>query len=141
MTMLDNHTADAVGAQVERGVRRPRTNRNPEQRVRAALKRVSRDKYLTAVEVATLCGRFLNCALRQYDGFGSFSFSRCMPRPCDVFGMLRGQPPCQPYDDGRGILLDRLDAICKRKNRGAAAEFEILRFQLRVGAYKWTRPN
>jgi hypothetical protein len=64
-----------------------------------------------------------------------------MPPGVDIFGMLRGKPPCNILDDNRGPLLLRLRLISKRKNRGAAMEFEILKYQLRLGAYKWTRIN
>lgn len=139
-----NPAADA--GPVERKVMRPLSGRDLEKRVATALARLSRDRYMTAAECILACRNLANCALEQATKrHGSYwisvSWRRCMPPFVDHFGMLRGKAPCTTYEDGRGLLFTRLRQICERKHRGAAAEFEILRYQLKIGAYKWTQRN
>jgi hypothetical protein len=147
MTLLDEATdAPAVGARLDGRVMRPTTGRELEKRVEAALVRLSRDRYMTCIECIVACRKLADCALKQAAKrhgayWCSVTWRRCMPPGVEHFGMLRGKPPCTILDDGRGRLLERLRTICQKEKRGAAAEFEILRYQLKLGAYKWTRTN
>jgi len=108
-----------------------------ELRIERAMVRLSRERYLSQLEVTATVRRLADCAQKKCEGRVRAKY--CLPPGTEFYGMLMGKPPCNPLADGAGFLLTNLNRICKRKNRKARAEMEILRFHLKEGDYKWLK--
>lgn len=106
--------------------------------MRAALARLSRDRWLSPLEVLRLSVKFAGLA---GSGNPSWTASRALPDMVQAVGMLRGEALCNQWDSGRGVLAERLQILSKRKDGLALCELEALSFVLKQGRYKWTRTN
>jgi hypothetical protein len=105
-----------------------------ERRIERAMVRLSRDRYLSHMEVTATVRRLADCAQKKCEG--RIRARYCLPPGTEFYGMLRGKPPCNPLYQGSGLLMSNLKRICRHKNRKARAEMEILRFHLKEGDYK-----
>ncbi len=111
------------------------SNREMEERIHRAIVRISRERYLPCIEMMATIRKLVDCGQRKC--YGRIIFRRCMPPGVEGLGIFQGEPPYYPYVDKNGyILMERLKRICPSKKRGARAELEILKFKLKVGAYK-----
>jgi hypothetical protein len=80
--------------------------------------------------------------LMRCAGGTAADYHGALPRHWYSGGLIRGHPPwgdyCAPaIARGAGALCQRLLAISKKRNRKAEAEFEILKYTLKLGEYKW----
>ena len=110
----------------------------PGPRMRRVMARLSRDRWLPTSEIEAL-------ALRLAWKFGSgnpyATVKAWLPEMALYVGMLRGDAVCDRFHPRRGLLIERLRKIEKRKDMLALGELEVLNFVLKNGAYQWTRTN
>lgn len=136
----------AVGAPLQRRVMPPPaaymhpaqlryTPNAPGPRMRRVMARLSRDRWLPPSEVEGLA---LRLAWKFGSGNPHATVKAWLPEMAPHVGMLRGDAVCDQFQPGRGLLIERLRKIEKRKDRLALGELEVLHFVLKKGAYKWT---
>ena len=103
----------------------------PKERVALAIVRLSRDRWLSPLEIKGLEARFFTA-----DGRGTWSggtwrslgYSNIWSE-CRAIGMLRGRPPVFCGDPGYGDLVEVLGA--RKKWKPLQAEMCILNFKLK----------
>lgn len=124
-----NESAASV-APVERRVMQP------SERVRRALARLSRDRWLSGAEVSVLVASLCRCTgVRNPWVIERF----CVDRGAIGIGLIRGELPVSfGHPEFRQTLL-KLNRAAARKDRGARPELLILQTQLsNLVRYGWT---
>lgn len=114
----------------------PRKPSIPVLKIKAILKRLSRERYLWPEE----CRDIAHSIAYKY---GSGNTDATIKAACDgsifIQGMLRGMPACgDPLSNGRGIFFTQLKKIrSKKTKRPLEVELEILKHELKLGVYKY----
>lgn len=131
MTMdADAAMRSAVGAPLQRRVMQP------SERVRRALARLSRDRWLSGEEVSALVASLCRCTgVRNPWVIERF----CVEPGAIGIGLIRGALPVSlGHPEYRQTLL-KLNRAAARKDRGARPELLILQAQLsNLVRYGWT---
>ncbi len=97
-------------------------------RVRRALTRLSRDRWLSGREVRDIAIRLARCC----SGNPAWTADHSYPMPCSVIGMLRGMPPAWTLDDDYRDFVHALrDLKCRKPFDG---ELLILKLTLKRNA-------
>jgi len=131
----------ADAGQLVRGVRRPAKKQRvvyriqpPANRVRRALARLSRDKWLAPTECIDLAQRLAACCSAN----SSWTADAAVPDACLVIGMLRGMPPAFPWDHDYPKFMAALRGL--KPQQSAKAELLILKLQLERNS-RWKQLN
>lgn len=103
-------------------LRRPNRSWRPVDRVRTALERISRDRFLDGEQVSTIAESLAACCSDNPRWTAKSAYAAC----CEAVGMLRGKPPAHPFEPEYG---DYLKALHHRKP--ANAELAILQIILK----------
>lgn len=106
----------------------------PVDRVRAAMRRLSRDRWLAPDECVNISMRLAECC----SGQPSWTAQSAVWGACIAIGMLRGTAPAMPWDSDYGRFVAALHGL-KRDDR-AKAELLILKLQLERMT-KWKQTN
>lgn len=106
-------------------LKRPNRSWRGVERVRAALKRLSRDRWLSPDEV-----RKKALALAWYcSGRPHRTVDYALPAECNVIGMLRGEPPAYRLEDDYMDFFKALHGL--KRDSGAKAELIILNLTIK----------
>ena len=100
----------------------PSRFQKPSYRVWAAMKRLSRDRWLSPSEVETI-GMAL--ARRASPGRPHWVLKAAIADECDVVGMIDGKPPAYTFEPHYGEVLKAAKKI--KATRVAHAEIEFLK--------------
>lgn len=104
---------------------RPNRSWKAVDRVRAALKRISRDKWLSPQEVCDTAARLaVHCS-----GNPTWTADRAVPGECTVIGMLKGEPPAWRWEDDYKTFFKALHGL--NRDSGAKAELIILNLTIK----------
>ena len=106
-------------------LRTPNRSWRPVLRVRAALTRLSRDKWLSPTDVRNAAIRLaLHCSNNP-----TWTADRATPGACHVVGMLKGEPPATPQDPDYKQFLKTLNGA--KRDEGAKAELLLLNLTIK----------
>lgn len=113
-----------------------RTSRidKPSLRVRAAMERLSRNRWLTGKECREFAWRLSLCASWSTNGAHSV-YRGAMPKECEVIGMVRGAPPAWLWEPHYKTAMRMLRHI--EPGPDGLGEMQLLKFQLLKGADPW----
>lgn len=106
-----------------------RHHRRPVDRVRRALTRLSRDRWLSGEEVEAARMALARCC----SAVPSSVAKHACADECTVIGMIRGQPPVYRWDDGYPAFVRSLYGI--KTSRKAEVELLILKLVLTRSEY------
>lgn len=97
----------------------------PSYRVALALRRLSRDRWLSGEEASDLCFRLSQCASpRSWPNVAKAA----MCGECEFIGMYHGEPPTYHFDPNYGDVYRALSGVKRKKD--ASVELMILNFKL-----------
>ncbi len=141
MDSRSDETLPADAGQLERGVRRPPKKQRvkyriqpPASRVRRALARLSRERWLAPAECTELAQTLAACCSAN----PSWTAQGALPDCCIAVGMLRGMPPADPLDPDYPKFVAALRGL--KPQQSAKAELLILKLQLERNA-RWKQLN
>lgn len=97
----------------------------PIDRVRRALIRVSREKWLHPEDVSRVAMAFAN----RYSANPQWTANSAYAQACSVIGMIRGEPPAYPFEPEYHDYLAALRGL--KKTETAAAELLILKLTIK----------
>jgi hypothetical protein len=123
--MANETLPNADAGRLDRGVMRPRDYRYACDRVRVALGRLSRDRWLPPADVQTAALRLAECVSRN----PSWTADKACPKECTVVGMLKGAPPAWMWDADYGAFVRALSNLNTSKPN--AGELAILQLTLK----------
>lgn len=98
----------------------PRSQR-PSWRVNRAMRRISRDRWISGLEVRRIGYALASCSSGSPASVVKYSYAA----ECEVVGMIRGMPPAFVFEPHYPLVLD---AVRKNEKRGSAfIELALLR--------------
>lgn len=106
-------------------LKRPNRSWKAVERIRAALKRISRDKWLSPDEIR---GMALHMA-RLCSSNPTWTASHAIPMECEAIGMLKGEPPAWRWEDDYKTYFSALHGL--NRDSGAKAELIILNLTIK----------
>ncbi len=133
MDSRSDETLPADAGQLGRGVRRTRATLPAVERVRRALRRLSRDRWLSSSELYELAHRLSECCSNRPEWTATSVMSAGWHA-----GMLRGQSPADPSDEDFKLFGHALHTC--RPKQGETPELLILNREIRRSK-QWKRHN
>lgn len=100
---------------------RPNRSWPPYLRVRLAMARLTRDRWMAPEDVTKTVNRLLTCATAP----GFLGGRNVVPFECQGVGMIRGRPPAYHFEPHYPVVLDAVRRVLK--NPKLCPEIEILK--------------
>ena len=104
---------------------------SPSLRVRLALKRISRNRWLSPDEVCAAAKKLTLCLSSGGSSFNSI-IKASYAQECEHVGMINGQPPSFHFEPHYGRVIDARQKAKKSKHNKVLFEIELLKIMMGV---------